>query len=84
VHMAWIKHPVVADEMYGGKIVYPWQIEDRAPAPENPLMGRTALHAWKLEINHPATGDRMTFEAPLPKDMQSFLDALRTYRAPGS
>lgn len=80
VHMAWIKHPVVADDMYGGKVVYPWQIEDRPAAPENPLMARTALHAWKLAINHPVTNERMTFQAPLPEDMQNFLDALRKYR----
>lgn len=82
VHLSWIKHPVVADDMYGGKVVYPWQIEDRQPVPEGPLMARTALHAWKLEINHPATNERMTFEAPLPDDMQNLLDALRKFRKP--
>ena len=43
VHMRYIKHPIVADDMYGGKIVYPWQIEDRQPQPEDPIMARTAL-----------------------------------------
>lgn len=80
VHLAYIKHPIVADEMYGGKVVYPWQIEDRAAAPEEPLMGRCALHAWRLEISHPITEQRMRFEAPLPDDMQTFLDALRQWR----
>jgi len=80
VHLSWMKHPIVADDLYGGKVVYPWQIEDREPAPENPLMARTALHAWRLELTHPATGEPMTFEAPLPADMQAFLDALRKYR----
>ena len=67
--------------MYGGKVVYPWQIEDRDAAAEEPLMARCALHAWKLELNHPATNERMTFEAPLPDDMQNLLDNLRKYRA---
>ena len=80
VHLSYLKHPIVADDMYGGKVVYPWQIEDRDPAPEEPLMARCALHAWKLEITHPATNQRMTFEAPLPDDMQNFLDNLRQYR----
>ena len=80
VHLSWIKHPIAADEMYGGKIVYPWQIEDRAAAPEEPLLARCALHAWKLELTHPTTQQRMTFEAPLPDDMQTFLDALRKWR----
>lgn len=80
VHLAYLKHPIVADDMYGGKIVYPWQIEDRPAAPEQPLLGRCALHAWRLEINHPTTLERMHFEAPLPDDMQTFLDALRQWR----
>lgn len=80
VHLAYIKHPIVADDLYGGKVVYPWQLEDRAAAPEEPLMGRCALHAWRLEITHPTTGQRMRFEAPLPEDMQRFLDALRQWR----
>ena len=80
VHLSWLKHPIVADDMYGGKVVYPWQIEDRDAAPEEPLMDRCALHAWKLQIDHPATGERMTFEAPLPPDMQNLLDNLRQYR----
>lgn len=80
VHLSWIKHPIVADDLYGGKVVYPWQIEDRQPAPENPLLARTALHAWRLELTHPATGEPMAFEAPMPDDMRTFLEALRRYR----
>jgi 23S rRNA pseudouridine1911/1915/1917 synthase len=80
VHLSYIRHPIVADDMYGGKVVYPWQIEDRPAAPEDPLMARTALHAWKLEFTHPATGKRMEFEAPLPDDMQNLLDNLRQHR----
>lgn len=82
VHLSWLKHPIVADDLYGGKVVYPWQIEDRTPAPESPLIARTALHAWTLELTHPATGEPMKFEAPLPDDMQQFLAALRKYRRP--
>jgi len=80
VHLSYIKHPIVADDLYGGKAVYPWQVEDRDAAAEAPLMSRTALHAWKLEITHPASGKRMEFEAPLPADMQNFLDTLRKFR----
>ncbi|HSV27377.1 MAG TPA: RluA family pseudouridine synthase [Sedimentisphaerales bacterium] len=80
VHLSHIRHPIVADDMYGGAVVYPWQIEDRPAAVEEPLLARCALHAWKLELNHPETGRRMTFEAPLPSDMQQFLGNLRTFR----
>lgn len=80
VHMSYIKHPVVADDMYGGKVVYPWQLEDKDPAPQQPLMDRTALHAWKLEIEHPVTKKPMEFEAPLPGDINLLLQNLRKYR----
>jgi 23S rRNA pseudouridine1911/1915/1917 synthase len=80
VHLLYIKHPIVADNMYGGKVIYPWQIENREPAAEEPLMARVALHAWQLEIKHPGTEETMTFEAPLPADMQNLLDKLRMHR----
>jgi len=80
VHMAHLKHPIVADETYGGKVVYSWQLEDRPAEAVEPLMARVALHAKALEIEHPATGKMMTFEAPLPDDMQTLLDALRISR----
>lgn len=80
VHMAHIKHPIVADDMYGGKAVYPWQLEDRDAAVEEPIMGRVALHAWRLKFKHPVTDEEMQFEADLPPDMQKFLDELRQWR----
>ena len=81
VHLAYLKHPIVADDMYGGKLVYPWQLTDEEPCAENPVMARCALHAWTLEFTHPTTEKRVKFEAPLPEDMQTFLELLREYRA---
>ncbi|MBL7107547.1 MAG: RluA family pseudouridine synthase [Phycisphaerae bacterium] len=80
VHLSHIKHPVVADDMYGGKVVYQWQIKNSQPAPEQPLMQRVALHAHSLEFIHPTTQKPVKFEADLPDDMQKFLDMLRKYR----
>jgi 23S rRNA pseudouridine1911/1915/1917 synthase len=80
VHLNYIKHPIVGDDMYGGKIVYRWQIENKEPVPEEPLMARPALHAWRLEITHPTTDERMTFEAPLHDDMRLLLEELRKFR----
>jgi len=80
VHMSYIKHPIVGDEMYGGKIVYRWQIEDKQAQPEEPLMARPALHAWQLELIHPTTNKKMAFEAPLPGDFQQMLEELRKFR----
>ncbi len=90
VHLSYIKHPIVADDMYGGKLVYPHQLKevrseevknkDVKSAVEEPIIDRCALHAWTLEFKHPATSEMVKFEAPLPEDMQSMLDMLRKYR----
>jgi 23S rRNA pseudouridine1911/1915/1917 synthase len=55
VHMAHIGYPLTGDFLYG--------TEDKA------LIGRPALHSWKVEVNHPVTGERLCFTAELPDDM---------------
>ncbi len=80
VHLSHLKHPIVADDMYGGKLVYPWQLADAEPAVEEPVINRCALHAWTLEFTHPTTEQRVKFEAPLPDDMQHLLHLLRHHR----
>ena len=80
VHLSHIKHPIVADDMYGGKLVYPWQLADAEQAVEEPVIARCALHAFSIEFRHPTTSEMVKFEAPLPADMQHLLDMLRQYR----
>ncbi len=80
VHLLYIKHPIVADDMYGGRLVYLWQLADAEPAVQQPVISRVALHAHTLEFRHPKTDEMVKFEAPLPKDMQTLLDMLRKYR----
>ena len=80
VHLSHIKHPVVADDMYGGKPVYPWQLQDAEPATQDPIINRVALHANTLEFKHPTTEKMVKFEATLPEDMQNLLNMLREYR----
>ncbi len=80
VHLSYIKHPIVADDMYGGSVVYPWQLADGEPAVQQPIISRVALHASTLEFKHPKTEQIAKFEAPLPEDMQNLLNALRKYR----
>ncbi len=80
VHLSHIKHPIVADDMYGGKLVYPWQLADAEQAVEEPVISRCALHAFSIEFRHPTTNEMVKFEAPLPADMQHLLDMLRQYR----
>jgi len=66
VHMTHIKHPVIGDSVYG-----------RGRASTIKAV-RQMLHAAKLSLNHPKTGKRMTFEAPLPEDMEELLKQLRS------
>jgi 23S rRNA pseudouridine1911/1915/1917 synthase len=80
VHLSYIKHPIVGDDMYGGKVVYPWQLADTEPAAQDPVIDRCALHASTLEFKHPTRGKMVKFEAPLPEDMQNLLKMLRKYR----
>ena len=81
VHLSYIKHPIVADDMYGGKLVYRWQLADEEPTTEGPIIDRCALHARTIEFKHPARNETVTFEAPLPGDMNALLEALRKHRS---
>jgi len=80
VHLSYLKHPIVGDEMYGGKFVYPWQLADAEPAVQEPIISRVALHAFSLEFKHPGTEKMVKFEVPLPEDMQNLLNLLREHR----
>jgi 23S rRNA pseudouridine1911/1915/1917 synthase len=82
VHMHHLGHPIVADRLYEGHATLKMSdmIEEVAEENDEVLMGRQALHALKLGFDHPVTGKRMEFEAPLPADFQRALDAIRQYR----
>jgi 23S rRNA pseudouridine1911/1915/1917 synthase len=64
VHLAAIHHPVVGDAVYG--------------RPQPPRPPRQFLHAAHLELAHPRTGEWMTFDAPLPGDLEAFLTEWRS------
>jgi 23S rRNA pseudouridine1911/1915/1917 synthase len=76
VHLAEAGHPLLADAAYGGT-----RREARAPggaaARAAAAIGRQALHAARLAFDHPRTGRRLAFEAPLPADFLRALDVLR-------
>ncbi len=78
VHMSYIDHPLIADSMYGGKIRFPKKADD---ALKNALKGfnRQALHAKKLSLTHPITGESMSWKAPLPQDLQELLQVLSEF-----
>ncbi len=62
VHLAYIKHPVAGDAVYG-------RTDSR--------LHRPALHAMQLSFVHPADGMRRTFESPLPPDLEAHLEYAR-------
>jgi len=75
VHLASLGHPVVGDATYGGTRVPP----SRRASSRAVLQGlaRPALHAARLVFDHPATGERLSFESPLPPDLTTVLERLR-------
>ena len=81
VHLAHINHPIVADDTYGGKLVYPWQLQDGEPAAQDPIINRCALHAFQIEFTQPRSQETVRYEAPLPKDMETVIELLRQHRA---
>ncbi len=82
VHLHHLKHPVVADRLYEGHKALSLSdlVEDLPMEQEEVLIDRQALHALRLSFDHPVTGERLQFEAPLPDDIQHALDAVRKYR----
>ncbi len=76
VHMAYINHPLIGDQQYGtnGRMI-------RSASPEFSRylanFPRQALHAVKLGLRHPTTGEEMIFESPVPADMMDLLAQLR-------
>lgn len=63
VHLSWLGHPVVGDAVYGRR---------RQPL----LKDRHFLHASRLTLTHPATGQEMCFEAPLPEELMAIIRRL--------
>jgi len=72
--------PVLCDRLYGGRAVITRGEVRREPADETVLLDRQALHAHRLRLAHPQTGEPLELEAPLPADMETVLAELRQYR----
>lgn len=75
VHLAHIRFPIAGDTVYGGRRVLPKGASQRL---QEALTGfrRQALHAGRLELSHPTSGQRLSWEAPLPGDMRDLVAAL--------
>ncbi|HKS10958.1 MAG TPA: RluA family pseudouridine synthase [Pyrinomonadaceae bacterium] len=74
VHLAWLKHPVVADETYGGGRDN--TIQDARLRAHVRNLGRHFLHAERLAFTHPQTGERVEFSSPLPAELSELLKIL--------
>jgi len=80
VHLAHIKHPIVGDPVYLGRQKWLKGTQDslkQCLAEFN----RQALHAKKLTLIHPASGETLSWDTDLPDDMKNLLRALRTDRS---
>ncbi len=76
VHMAHLRYPLIGDPVYGGRL--------RLPPASGELLQETlrrfhrqALHASRLGLEHPTTGEYMEWQAPIPEDMQRLITVLR-------
>ena len=77
VHLAWLKHPVVGDEVYGGgRDNTVRAVRTRAAIRK---LGRHFLHAEKLGFIHPISGAPLQFVSPLPVDLNNFLAELDSH-----
>jgi 23S rRNA pseudouridine1911/1915/1917 synthase len=72
VHMAHIGHPLVGDPVYGR--IPKWA--KKAFDPDVISFPRQALHAFELRFVHPRSGEQMTFNSPLPPDLEHFVQLL--------
>jgi 23S rRNA pseudouridine1911/1915/1917 synthase len=66
VHFAEAGHPLLGDSRYGGPVTW-----------EGNALPRTMLHAWRLNLKHPVTGEEIDLTAPLPQDMAEISTVLR-------
>lgn len=70
VHMAYIAHACVGDPVYGQHKLKPDQ-----------GLERQFLHSYQLELEHPVTGEPLSFVDPVPEDLASVLATIETYSA---
>lgn len=83
VHLRHAGLPIVADTLYGGEPLLLSRLKKgyrlKPKRTENPLMRRVALHAEKLSLPHPVTGQEISMEAAWPKDLKVTVKYLRQY-----
>ena len=78
VHLSFIGHPLVGDPLYGGRLRFPKKASEEIKEALQTFQ-RQALHSKKLTLNHPTTGNLMSWEIELTEDMSMLLDVLNTF-----
>ncbi|HEX7718636.1 MAG TPA: 23S rRNA pseudouridine(1911/1915/1917) synthase RluD [Woeseiaceae bacterium] len=78
VHLAHIKHALLGDPVYGGRLAIPARA-DAALQETLRNFRRQALHASRLEFKQPISGEPLVFEAPLPDDLAHVIAVLRAH-----
>jgi 23S rRNA pseudouridine1911/1915/1917 synthase len=78
VHLASIGSPVLCDRLYSGRSQVSTRTLNPRSLDDHPLLERQALHARRIKFRHPISGETLEVSAPIPHDMQSTLDFLRT------
>ncbi len=77
VHLEHLGFPVIGDVQYGRLALESYR-RWITHLPEPPVLGRQALHAQTLSFEHPVTGERVEYEAPLPSDMEDLIEKFRS------
>ncbi len=82
VHCSTIDHPIVGDPIYRPRKLFKDLNKPKNSLPASIIdllkaIPRQMLHAWQLGFNHPRTGERLSFESPLPQDMAGLMKKLR-------
>lgn len=75
VHLAHIKLPIVGDPLYGGRPRIPSGTSEKLRAALQQFP-RQALHAARLELDHPVTGERCAWHSDIPADIEALLEIL--------
>lgn len=76
VHMTHIGHPLVGDPLYRGRCSLPSELSNQLAAALT-TFPRQALHAHELAVDHPETGQRLQWQAPLPADITELMALMR-------
>lgn len=77
VHMAYLRHPLVGDPVYGGRFRIPAGCS-QSVSDLLQRFRRQALHATRLGFEHPVTGEYCEWSVGIPQDMDDLLDGLRS------